>query len=187
MKIAAFCGSLRAGSFNRSLLRVAVEEAPTALSVEEMAWGDVPPFNSDQMKNVFPASVLHLCESIRAADGVLIVCPEYNFSVPGMFKNMLDWVSRHEAQPFVNKPVAIMSAATGPLGGARMQYDLRRIMLFLNASVLVKPEVFVGMAAAKFDAQGACTDEPTRGFVRAQMAAFEDWIRRNRASLAPRS
>lgn len=187
MKIVAFCGSLRAGSFNRALLRVAVEEAPAALSIDEVGWRDVPPFNADLMRDVFPASVLNICESIRAADGVLIVCPEYNYSVPGMFKNMLDWVSRHEAQPFANKPVAIMSAATGPLGGARMQYDLRRIMLFLSASVLIKPEVFGGMAAAKFDAQGACTDEPTRGFVRAQMVAFEDWIRRSRASLAPRS
>ena len=94
-----------------------------------------------------------------------------------MFKNVLDWVSRGEDQPFAHKPVAILSASPGPVGGARVQYDLRRVMLFMNAMVLAKPEVFIGGAGAKFDAAGQCTDETTRKFAGDQMRAFDKWIK----------
>jgi chromate reductase, NAD(P)H dehydrogenase (quinone) len=108
---------------------------------------------------------------------VLIVTPEYNFSVPGGLKNTIDWLSRGDDQPWAMKPVAIASASGGPLGGARMQYDLRKVLLYLNAQVLAKPEVFIGLAPTKFDvASGRCTDETTRRFVTDQMAAFERWI-----------
>jgi chromate reductase len=107
---------------------------------------------------------------------VLIATPEYNFSVPGVFKNVLDWISRVDNQPFAFKPVAILTASTGPLGGARVQYDLRKVLLFLNAMVLAKPEVFIGLAATKFDAEGRCTDETTRKFVGDQMLALERWV-----------
>jgi chromate reductase, NAD(P)H dehydrogenase (quinone) len=107
---------------------------------------------------------------------VLIATPEYNFSVPGGLKNLLDWMSRGDDQPWAHKPLAILSASPGPLGGARVQYELRKVMLFLNAAVLVKPEVFIGGAGAKFDAEGRCTDDTTRQFVGAQMLAFEHWI-----------
>lgn len=83
-----------------------------------------------------------------------------------------------EAQPWAHKPVAIASASTGPLGGARMQYDLRKVLLYLNALVLAKPEVFVAMAQTKFDAAtGQCTDETTRRFMTDLLAAFDRWIR----------
>jgi chromate reductase len=120
--------------------------------------------------------VAALRERIRRADAVLIASPEYNFSVPGGLKNVLDWTSRGEDQPWAHKPVALLTASPGPLGGARVQYDLRKVMLYLNAMVLVKPEVFIAQAATKFDAQGQCTDETTRKFVGEQMAAFERWI-----------
>lgn len=176
MKIVALCGSLRANSFNRMLMCLAQEVAPRTMSVVEADWSSVPAFNADALGGGFPDAVESLRARIAAADGVLIVSPEYNFSVPGMFKNALDWVSRHPAQPFANKPVAILSAATGQLGGARMQYDLRRILLYLNAMVLAKPEVFVGFAAEKFGEDGRCKDPRTREFVEALMKAFEGWV-----------
>lgn len=176
MKIVALCGSLRANSFNRMLMQLAQEVAPRTMSVVEADWSAVPPFNADALAVGFPDVVEDLRAQIAAADGVLIVSPEYNFSVPGMFKNALDWVSRHQQQPFANKPVAILSAATGQLGGARMQYDLRRILLYLNANVLAKPEVFVGFAAEKFGEDGSCKDPKTCEFVVALMKAFEGWV-----------
>ncbi|MBE0586536.1 MAG: NAD(P)H-dependent oxidoreductase, partial [Hydrogenophaga sp.] len=106
---------------------------------------------------------------------------------PGMLKNAPDWVSRGDDQPFAYKPVAIITVSPGPLGGARVQYDLRKVLLFMNAQVLSKPEVFIGGAIAKFDAGGGCTDEPTRQFVTAQMAAFRHWIEAvNRMGLGTR-
>jgi chromate reductase len=117
--------------------------------------------------------VAALRERLRRADGVLFVTPEYNFSIPGGLKNLIDWLSRGEDQPFALKPVAIVTASPGPLGGARVQYDLRKVMLYVNAMVLAKPEVFIGHAAGKFDAaSGACTDDTTRKFVTDQMRAF---------------
>ncbi len=107
---------------------------------------------------------------------MLIVTPEYNFSIPGVLKNALDWISRGADQPFAFKPVAILTASPGPLGGARVQYDLRKVMLFMNAQVLAKPEVFIGGAAGKFDADGRRTDETTRKFVGDQMLALQQWI-----------
>jgi chromate reductase, NAD(P)H dehydrogenase (quinone) len=96
--------------------------------------------------------------------------------VPGGLKNVLDWLSRGDDQPWPLKPVAILSASTGPLGGARVQYDLRKVLLYLNAAPLAKPEVFIGAASGKFNVEGHCTDETTRTFVGGQMAAFEHWI-----------
>ena len=188
LDIAAFCGSLRAQSHNRSAMRLAGELMPAAMQMREVPWRDVPPFDADVLAHGRPEAVQRVSERIRKADGVLMVVPEYNFSIPGMFKNMIDWVSRGDDQPFAGKPVAILSATTGPLGGGRMQYDLRRALLFVNASTLQKPEVFVGQAQLKFDAAGVCTDESTRKFIAAQMVAFEQWIhacRRMRAAPAP--
>jgi chromate reductase len=136
----------------------------------------VPVFDADEFAKGYPASVQALRDRIRRADGVVIATPEYNFSIPGGFKNMIDWLSRGEDQPFAHKPVAILSASPGPVGGARVQYDLRRVLLFVNAMVLAKPEVFIGGAGGKFDADGNCTDETTRKFVGDQMKAFEKWI-----------
>jgi chromate reductase len=118
--------------------------------------------------------VARIAAQIAVADGVVIATPEYNFSVPGVLKNALDWISRGTPQPLDGKPVAILSASPGPLGGARVQYDLRKVLLFLNAMVLAKPEVFIGNAATKFSG-GTCTDDTTRGFVQAQMNAFVAW------------
>ncbi|MEP6872883.1 MAG: NAD(P)H-dependent oxidoreductase [Burkholderiales bacterium] len=170
------CGSLRSASFNGMALRLAGECMPTTMAMQVLDWREVPPFDADTFAQGVPAVVALLCKRIRKADAVLIATPEYNFSIPGMLKNTLDWLSRVDDQPFQRKPVAVLSAATGPLGGARVQYELRKVLLFLDATVLGKPEVFIGHAATKFDARGRCTDVLTRDFVSRQMAAFQHWI-----------
>lgn len=176
LDIVGLCGSLRQASFNRAAMRLAGELMPATMKLDAVDWRDVPVFDGDVFAHGLPAAVAALRERIRRADGVLIATPEYNFSIPGVFKNVLDWVSRGEDQPFAHKPVAILSASPGPVGGARVQYDLRRVMLFMNAMVLAKPEVFIGGAGAKFDATGQCTDETTRKFVGDQMRAFDKWV-----------
>jgi chromate reductase len=176
LDIVGLCGSLRAASYNRMAMKLAGECMPTSMKLDAVQWRDVPVFDGDVFAKGLPAPVAALRERVRRADGVLIVTPEYNFSIPGGLKNVLDWLSRGDDQPFALKPVAILTASPGPVGGARVQYDLRKVMLFMNAMVLTKPEVFIGGAAAKFDADGRCTDETTRKFVTAQMAAFEGWI-----------
>jgi chromate reductase len=177
LDIVGLCGSLRTASYNRMLMRLAGESMPAPMRLDVVEWRDVPVFDGDVFAKGLPAPVAALRERIRRADGVLIVSPEYNFSVPGGLKNVLDWLSRGDDQPWAMKPVAIASASTGPVGGARLQYDLRKVLLYLNAMVLAKPEVFCSLAQTKFDAAtGSCTDETTRKFVTDQMAAFERWI-----------
>lgn len=177
LKVVGLCGSLRKASYNRMALDLAGRLIADEADFEALDWRAVPAFDSDLLAAGMPAVVTDLAAKIRAADGVIIATPEYNFTLPGMFKNAIDWLSRLENQPFAGKPVAILSATTGPLGGARVQYDLRRTLMFLNAMTLVKPEVFIGMAASKFDGDGQCTDEPTRKFVGDQMKAMAEWMR----------
>ncbi|WP_235823580.1 NADPH-dependent FMN reductase [Azohydromonas sediminis] len=176
LDVVGLCGSLRKASLNRHALRLAGELMPASMKLDIVDWRDVPPFDGDLFAQGVPPAVAALTERIRRADAVLVATPEYNFSVPGVFKNVLDWISRVDNQPFARKPLALLSASAGPLGGARVQYDLRKVLLYLDAMVLAKPEVFIGMAATKFDAEGRCTDETTRRFVGDQMAAFERWI-----------
>ena len=176
LDIVGLCGSLRSASINRAALKLAGSLMPPGMRMEEVDWREVPPFDGDVFAHGFPPAVQALRERIRRADGVVIATPEYNFSIPGVFKNVIDWLSRGDDQPFAGKPVAVLSASPGPLGGARVQYDLRRVLLFVNAMVLAKPEIFIGGALAKFDAEGRCTDETTRKFVGDQMLAFEKWV-----------
>lgn len=177
LDILGLCGSLRAGSINRHALNLAGASMPASMKLDIADWRDIPVFDGDVFAQGLPPAVAALRERVRRADAVLIATPEYNFSVPGGLKNVLDWLSRGDDQPFAMKPVAILTASPGPLGGARVQYDLRKVMLFLNSMVLAKPEVFIGSASGKFDAAtGACTDETTRKFVGDQMKAFEAWI-----------
>ncbi|MCR6475256.1 NAD(P)H-dependent oxidoreductase [Variovorax sp. ZS18.2.2] len=176
LDIVGLCGSLRNASVNRAALNLAGSLMPASMQLDVVEWREVPSFDADVFAKGYPAPVQALRERIARADGIVIATPEYNFSIPGAFKNVIDWLSRGEDQPFAHKPVALLSASPGPLGGARVQYDMRRVMLFVNAMVLVKPEVFIGGAGGKFDADGNCTDETTRKFVGDQMKAFEKWI-----------
>jgi chromate reductase, NAD(P)H dehydrogenase (quinone) len=176
-KLLGLCGSLRSASLNRATLHAAAAVLSPAFALTELDFRAVPVFDADEQAREMPGSVLAIGQAIRSADGVLIASPEYNFSIPGGLKNLIDWLSRLPEQPFKHKPVAIMGAATGPLGTARMQYDLRRVLHCLEAQVLLKPEIFVGHAASKFDVNGALTDETTRQLLKQQMAAFEAMVR----------
>ncbi len=175
MKLLAICGSLRTGSFNRAICNTLAELAAEGCEVVlAPSFGDLPIYDADYQKaSGFPETATNIAEAIAEADGVVIVSPEYNFSVPGGLKNMLDWISRMPEQPFKDKPVAIQSAAAGMLGGARMQYHLRQIMVFLEARVFNKPEVFVTFGAKKVDPAGEkIADETTREMISAQLKAF---------------
>jgi len=176
LRVAAICGSLRQDSLNRQALQLAANALPAGTQVDWLEIRDIPPFDSDVLAPGIPGVIADLASQVRRCDGVIIATPEYNFSIPGVLKNALDWLSRAEQQPFQRKPVAILSASAGPLGGARVQYDLRKVLQFLEAMVLQKPEVFIGTAPAKF-AGGTCSDEPTRKVVGDQMSAFVNWIR----------
>jgi chromate reductase len=177
LDIVGLCGSLRAASLNRLALKLAAASLPRGMHMEIVEWRDLPPFDADVLAaQGMPASVVALRERIRRADGVVIATPEYNYSIPGMMKNAIDWISRGEDQPLAQMPVAILSATPGPRGGARVQYDLRRVLLYVDAMTLVKPEVFIGDAGPKFDATGRCTDEATCRVVAGQMQAFAKWI-----------
>ena len=178
IKALALSGSLRRGSYNSAALRAARELAPDGMTIEIGDISDVPIYNDDIKQQGFPDAVQQLAAAIAAADAVLIATPEYNYSVPGVLKNAIDWVSRVTPAPFVDKPVAIMGASPGAIGTARAQYDLRKIFVFLDARVLNKPEIFIGAAAARFDATGRLTDEPTRGFIAMQLEALRDWTLR---------
>jgi chromate reductase, NAD(P)H dehydrogenase (quinone) len=182
MNIASICGSLRKGSYNRMLMNALAGLAPAGMSIKEApSFSEFPLYNADiQNTTGFPAAVGTLADVIRAADGVIVCTPEYNFSLPGGLKNAIDWLSRLPNQPFAGKPIALQSASPGPLGGGRVQYELRRAMVFLDALTLNKPEIFVGGCASKFDEKtGELKDEPTRTFVTQQLEAFAKFVARH--------
>ena len=130
LKVLAFAGSLRRGSYNKALLRSAVDLVPEDIQLEIFDLEGIPPFNQDIEQNM-PYKVREFKTKIREADGILIATPEYNFSVPGILKNAIDWASRpYGDNPFDGKPVAIMSASPGMLGGANAQFHLRQTCVF---------------------------------------------------------
>jgi chromate reductase len=163
--ILGFAGSLRHGSYNRALLRAAGELVPDGARLEAFELDGIPPFNEDLLSSP-PEKVKEFKRKIKAADAVLIVTPEYNYSIPGVLKNAIDWASRpYVDNAFEGKPVAIMSASTGMLGGARVQYHLRQTFVFLNMSAVNKPEVFVTFAAQKFDDKGKLLDKQAKELI----------------------
>jgi chromate reductase, NAD(P)H dehydrogenase (quinone) len=179
LNVITICGSLRKGSYNRMVMNLLPSWAPANLKISEAPpFSEFPLYNADvQNSSGFPAPVQTLADAIRAADGVIFVSPEYNYSIPGGLKNAIDWVSRLPNQPFANKPVMMISASAGILGGGRMQYDLRRCMIFLDALTMNKPEVFIGGAMQKFDEKtGQLKDEQAAGFIKQQLAAFAKFI-----------
>jgi chromate reductase len=179
LKVLVICGSLRKGSYNAALTRALPALAPPEMKlITAPPIGTFPLYNADvQDASGFPGPAEELAAAVRGADGVLFVTPEYNWSMPGVLKNAIDWVSRMKDQPFKEKPVAIQSCSQGPLGGARMQYHWRMSMTFLNAFIFGTPEVFVGSAQNKFDKETlALTDQPTKDVIKAQLAAFATFI-----------
>jgi chromate reductase, NAD(P)H dehydrogenase (quinone) len=179
LNVISICGSLRKGSYNRIVMNLLPAYAPAGMKISEAPpWAEFPLYNADvQNSSGFPAPVQKLAEAVRTADGVMFISPEYNYSIPGGLKNAIDWVSRVPNQPFVGKPVALISATGGVLGGGRMQYDLRRCMIFLDAMTMNKPEIFIGNASARIDDKtGQIKDEQTVGFIKQQLEAFAKFI-----------
>src|SRR5712671_4378950 len=177
ISVLAICGSLRAGSFNKAALRTAIELKPPGMTIETADIGSIPLYDEDVRVLGFPPSVEELRAQIAAADALLFACPEYNYSMSGVLKNAIDWASRPPDQPFAGKPVAIIGAAAGMAGSARAQGDLRRSCVFLDMHPLNKPEVLIGQAQTKFDADGNLTDEVARNLIRDLMANLAAWTR----------
>jgi chromate reductase len=180
--ILGLAGSLRRESYNRALLRAAALLAPSGVAVEIFErLGEIPPYNDDVRLHGMPDPVAELWRAIADADAVLIATPEYNYGVPGVLKNALDWVSRPPAEtPLRHKPVAIVGASSGNFGTARAQLGLRHALLFMDAATLAKPEVYVFRAAERFDDQGELTDETTRALLAESLTALVAEARRPR-------
>jgi chromate reductase len=173
--ILGFAGSLRKNSFNKSVLRGAVELCPENAKIEVFDLEGIPPFNQD-LENQPPEKVRNFKEKIRAADAILIATPEYNYSIPGVLKNAIDWASRpYQDNAFEDKPVAVMSASTGMLGGSRAQYHLRQAFVFLSMYPINYPEVIVSFAPEKIDKNGRLTDEKTREKIRELLESLIAW------------
>lgn len=175
LTILGFAGSLRRGSYNRAALRAAKELAPPNVTLEIFDLDGISPFNQDE--EAHPAEkVVKFKERIRAADAILMVTPEYNYSVPGVLKNAIDCASRpYGDSAWGGKPVAVMGASTGSLGSARAQYHLRQSFVYLNMFPLNQPEVMISNAASKFDQDGNLTDERTRDLIRKLLDALVEW------------
>ena len=182
IKVLGIAGSLREGSYNRALLRAARDLAPEGLEIrifERLA--DIPLYNEDVRAHGDPEPVVALKEAIRRADALLWAAPEYNYSIPGVLKNAIDWASRPpKDSPLNGKPVAIMGATSGLWGTVRSQMHLRQVCVFTNMHPLNKPQVLVARAASKFDDDGHLTDETTRRFVRELLVALVEWTLRLR-------
>ena len=175
--VLGICGSLRAGSYNKATLRTAIELKPLGMTIETADIGSIPLYNEDVRALGFPPPVEKLRAQIAAADALLFVTPEYNYTISGVLKNAIDWASRPPDQPFAGKPVAMMGAGAGMAGTARAQYDLRKCCVFLDMHPVNRPEVLIGQAHTKFDADGRLTDEAARGFIRDLLVALEQWTR----------
>jgi chromate reductase len=179
LQILAFAGSLRRASYNRGLVRAAVELAPPGVSIRTVTLDDLPLFNQDLEDAGEPPSVVAFKRAMREADALLVATPEYNHGVPGVLKNAIDWASRPRADsPLTDKPVAIMGASPGRGATARAQSQLRDAFVFTGACVMPLPEILVSQAASRFDHDGDLTDPDVRERVAALVEALRVWALR---------
>lgn len=191
LRILGIAGSLRRGSYNRGLVRAAGEVLPpdTILEIYE-GLGEIPPYNADVEQEGDPAPVRALKDRMRASDGLLIASPEYNYNVPGVLKNAIDWASRPPgpASALYHKPIALMGASTGNFGTARAQLSWRQTFLFTTSYVLLEPQVYVFHAADRFDADSNLKDDATKAFIKRLVNNLADWTRQLQAAgSAPRA
>ena len=179
LDVLVICGSLRKGSYNAALARALPALAPPGMTLRAApSFAGLPMYDYDehQADGLHPIATAW-ADAIRSADGIIVVSPEYNWSIPGGLKNAIDWVSRMKDQPFKDKPVALQSCAGGILGGSRMQYHLRMALQAIDAQLFGKPEVIVNMAANKF-ADGKLTDQGAIDLIKQQLGAFGKFIDR---------
>ena len=176
--IIGFAGSLRKNSYNKALLRAAVKLLPKDAKLEIFDLGGIPPFNQD-LEAQMPEKVKEFKAKIIAADAILIATPEYNYSISGVLKNAIDWASRpYGDNSFEGKPVAVMSASPGMLGGARAQYHLRQVFVSLDMHSLNRPEVMVPFTDDTIDEKGRVTDDKTREKIRELLESLVDWTKK---------
>jgi chromate reductase, NAD(P)H dehydrogenase (quinone) len=184
VRILGIAGSLRRGSYNQAALRTAKLLVPENSEIDVFQIDEIPMFNEDDEKHP-PSSVVELKERIRSADAVLIVTPEYNYSIPAALKNAIDWASRpYGDSAWSGKPAAIMGASLGPVGTARAQQHLRQILVALNLFLLNKPEVVIADAAHRFDEDGNLIHDPTKQLIQELLKNLVDWTRRISPALA---
>jgi chromate reductase, NAD(P)H dehydrogenase (quinone) len=177
IRILGIAGSLRRGSFNRAALRVARSVVPEDGILDIFELDGISGFNQDEEQNP-PAIVAELKKQVRAADAILFVTPEYNYSIPGVLKNAIDWASRpYGDSAWEGKPVAIMGASVGTLGTARAQYHLRQCFVFLNMLPINRPEVMIANASERFDADGNLKDEQAKKLIAQLLRNLIDWTR----------
>jgi chromate reductase len=177
LHVVGIAGSLRAGSFNRALLAAAVELAPEGMAIEVADLRPIPFFDGDVEAAGLPPAVAELKARVRGAGALLIATPEYNYSVPGVLKNTLDWLSRGPDSALAGRPAAMMGASPGGFGTVRAQLALRQVAHGANLLLLQRPELQVARAADKFDAQGRLLDEGVRRNLAALLVALQDWAR----------
>jgi chromate reductase len=178
LNILGIAGSLRRQSYNRAALRAALNLAPQGAKIHIFELDGIPGFNEDEEKSP-PLKIVDLKKQIRAADAVLFVTPEYNYSIPGVLKNAIDWASRpYGDSAWSGKPVAVMGASVGNIGTARAQYHLRQVFVFLNMFPLNQPEVMIGNASERFDSDGNLTDEDTKEHIRRLLQSLVEWTSR---------
>lgn len=179
LRFVVMVGSLRKGSYNAAIARALPALAPEGVTIAPLgSVGDFPLYNFDVQEKGFPPVVTEMAKAIAEADGVIIVTPEYNHSVPGVLKNAIDWISRLPNQPFAGRPVALQSASPSLFGGLRAQLHLRHMFVYLDARALNKPEVIIPQVNTKVDAaSGQLTDPAARGFIADQLKAFAAFVR----------
>lgn len=178
IRILGIAGSLRRESYNRAALRAATELVPEGATIDVFELDGIPGFNQDEEQNP-PAKIVELKRRVREADAILFVTPEYNYSVPGVLKNAIDWASRPYGDSAWNgKPAAMMGASIGAIGTARAQYHLRQMMVFLNMFPINQPEVMIGNASQRFDSQGNLTDDTSKELIRQLVQNLVEWTRR---------
>ena len=185
LRVIGIAGSLRRASYNRALLCAAQQLAPPSLRIDIEELDDIPMFNADLDGVGPPEGVARLRQAVQAADGLLLVTPEYNHGVPGVMKNAFDWLSQPLRESVLDgKPTALMGASTGLAGTARGQMQLRQAFVLTNTPAMLRPEVLVGRAQEKFDGTGRLTDEGTRRFVAGFLEQFAAWIRQQQRGRA---
>lgn len=179
IRILGIAGSLRRDSYNKAALRAATQLVPEGSEIDIFEIDGIPGFNQDDEQDP-PEKVVEFKKRIREADAILFVTPEYNYSVPGVLKNAIDWASRpYGDNAWSGKPAAIMGASIGAIATARAQYHLRQMFVFLNVYAVNQPEVMIGNAHEKFDAEGNLADEATKGFIRQLLQKLVEESRRS--------
>jgi chromate reductase len=185
LRVLGVPGSLRKGSYNRALLRAAIELAPPGMTIEIFEGiGALPLYDADVEAAGDPAAVVAWKRAIAAADALLIATPEYNYGVSGVLKNAIDWASRPPGNCVLNrKPAALMGGSPGGTGTARAQLALRQSFVFTDTRTMLQPEVLVSRVHERVDGDGRVTDESTRKMIRRLLDAFADWAPRHAAAL----